>query len=75
MPRYLQVLAVAAAAAGTAVGMLAPAEHQALLDLYNATAGPSWVQNSGWGSGVGDPCADAWQGVQCDESGTHVTFL
>jgi len=36
-------------------------EVSALMDLYEATNGPSWYRNDNWG--VGDPCL--WYGVGC----------
>ncbi|WP_138429452.1 leucine-rich repeat domain-containing protein [Fodinibius saliphilus] len=44
-------------------------DRQALMDLYNATDGDNWVDNSGWGSG--DP-SDSWYGVQVDANGRVV---
>ena len=43
-------------------------EYQALVDLYNATSGPSWKIRTGWMSGT-DPCylnsTSTWWGVGC----------
>jgi Leucine-rich repeat (LRR) protein len=39
-------------------------QRQALVDLYNATGGTNWNNNSNWPDN--DPCADAWYGVGCD---------
>ncbi|MDR8394690.1 hypothetical protein NC796_26365, partial [Aliifodinibius sp. S!AR15-10] len=41
-------------------------DRQALMDLYNATGGSSWKNDSGWGSG--DP-SDSWHGVKVDADG------
>lgn len=38
------------------------AECQALVDLYEQTAGPNWVQNTGW---LIDPNLCGWSGVTC----------
>ncbi|MDR8390253.1 fibronectin type III domain-containing protein, partial [Aliifodinibius sp. S!AR15-10] len=44
-------------------------DRQALMDLYNATDGDGWKNNSGWGSG--DP-SDSWHGVKVDANGRVV---
>jgi hypothetical protein len=36
--------------------MLADSQLQALYDLYQATGGPNWINNSGWASRNDDPC-------------------
>lgn len=46
-------------------------ERDALLDLYTATQGSSWKNNSNWG--FGSPCLSDWYGVNC--VGGQVTFL
>ncbi len=56
-------------------------DFDALMDLYNATDGPSWNFNGGWTSGADgtscDPCdfnnEGPWYGVLCN--GGRVTFL
>ena len=49
---------------------LVPAhERQALVDLYAATRGDAWRNNSGWLTG--DPC-DGWFGIFCSSDGAHV---
>jgi Leucine-rich repeat (LRR) protein len=45
-------------------------ECQALLDLYQSTDGPSWVENWGWNK-TNTPCS--WYDVTCE--GGHVTKL
>lgn len=62
-----------------------PAERAALMDLFRATSGPGWFNNTGWG--IGDPCAPghgtdddadvhgAWHGVDCDPALQHVEML
>lgn len=47
-------------------------EAQALVDLYNATNGASWTNNTNWLT-AGAECT--WFGVTCDGSATHVTGL
>ena len=42
------------------------ADVEALCDLYAATNGAGWAENTGWescGASVSDPCADLWSGV------------
>ena len=45
-------------------------EAAALLRFYNATGGPAWTANVGWGT---DPVVNNWQGVTV--AGGHVTQL
>lgn len=76
MKRVLLLLIVLCAAAGPlewqvvrSGGREAPADiRSTLLELYNSTNGPSWHNNTGWGS-AGDWCS--WYGVDCD-GGRHV---
>ncbi len=49
------------------------AESDALADLYNATDGVNWTNNSNWLTG--DPCVNAWFGITCDVGDTTVTQL
>ena len=51
----------------------AAAELSALMDLYSATNGAAWTNNSGWG--MGDPCFTGWYGVVCDSTHSHITEL
>ncbi|MCW9706766.1 fibronectin type III domain-containing protein, partial [Fodinibius salsisoli] len=44
-------------------------DRAALMDLYKATGGDSWRNNSGWGSG--DP-SDSWHGIETDANGRVV---
>jgi sugar lactone lactonase YvrE len=46
-------------------------DYQPLVDLYNATSGPSWNRNDNWLTGC-SPCG--WYGVTCDGNG-RVTGL
>ncbi|MEZ4993446.1 MAG: HYR domain-containing protein [Saprospiraceae bacterium] len=45
--------------------------YEALIELYDATNGPKWTDNSGWKEGKAgdncDPCT--WKGVICNGSG------
>jgi Leucine-rich repeat (LRR) protein len=47
-------------------------ECQALVALYNATAGSSWTIRTGWLSTL-TPCS--WYGVTCSAGNSHVTQL
>ena len=49
------------------------AECQALVNLYHATNGASWTDNTGW-LATTTPCSTPWYGVVYCESG-HVTKL
>jgi subtilisin family serine protease len=54
-------------------GEITPAtERLVLLNLYAATAGASWKNNSNWNGPPGTECS--WYGVFCDASG-HVTEI
>ncbi|MDX1639052.1 MAG: hypothetical protein R3281_13850, partial [Balneolaceae bacterium] len=44
-------------------------DRQALVDLYEATGGSSWDNNSGWLQG--NP-SDSWYGVEVDADGRVV---
>jgi hypothetical protein len=46
------------------------AEADALIAFYDATDGPNWTNNTGWGS---DPVVGNWYGVTV--SGGHVVFI
>lgn len=41
-------------------------QNMALVALYNSTGGPNWHTDTNWLTG--DPCANAWYGVTCDEN-------
>ncbi len=55
---------------GVVMATTADRDKFALMDLFVATDGPSWRNNSGWLS-FRDPCDDLWFGVTC--SGTNGT--
>ena len=42
---------------------VAPAQRDALVELYNATNGTSWTNNTNWLAGAGTECT--WFGVTC----------
>lgn len=76
MRRFLTVAAVAVmvlTAATTAQAAIPAAERQALVDLYNATNGAGWTDNSNWLGTTGTECS--WFRVTCDGSQTHVVQL
>ena len=52
--------------------LLADAQRDALVALYNSTDGDNWTNNSNWKSG--DPCENEWYGVTCNGGG-DVTSL
>ncbi|MBS0567947.1 MAG: hypothetical protein JSS59_11155 [Proteobacteria bacterium] len=66
-------LLVAAMAAMPAQAAVAPAERNALIDLYNATQGPQWINRAGWLAAAGTECF--WSGVTCDPGQTTVVGL
>ncbi len=44
----------------------------ALIDLYNATNGPNWTDNTGWAEGAAgsncNPCDGTWFGITCNDN-------
>ena len=62
-----------AASVGVAEAAIPTSERQALIDVYNATSGPTWANNAGWLGDVGSECS--WYGVQCDADESHVEVL
>ncbi|MEX1196880.1 MAG: hypothetical protein WEB57_03325, partial [Pseudohongiellaceae bacterium] len=46
---------------------VSPPERAALIDLYNATDGDNWTNNTGWLDVEGTECS--WHGVHCDGTG------
>jgi len=49
------------------------AEREALVDIYNHCGGYRWVHQANWLKG--DPCSNAWYGVQCDPTNSTIVFL
>ncbi|GMI32092.1 hypothetical protein TeGR_g2970 [Tetraparma gracilis] len=47
-------------------------DRAALVEIYQSTFGPGWLNSSGWLEG--DPCLDAWLGVGCGEDGRVTTL-
>ena len=45
-------------------------EREALMAIFNATSGPTWAANAGWGTGLP---ACGWFGITCD--GGHITMM
>src|SRR6218665_443203 len=62
-----------ASLATTVQAALPPTQHQDLVDLYNASNGPAWTNNSNWLTG--DPCTNGWFGVACDLGETTVVRI
>ncbi|WP_158600406.1 hypothetical protein [Fibrisoma montanum] len=64
------------ATATTSLTVISSPDYQPLVDLYNATNGPNWTNNTGWLSGC-DPCTgnggSPWSGVQCQNG--RVTYI
>lgn len=63
---------VLAAAAVPAQAAIPAAQRQALIDLYNATNGAAWRDNTGWLGAAGTECS--WYGVTCD-GGQQTTVI
>ena len=58
-------------AASITLSALAPAQRQALVDIYLALSGPNWPEQKGWENytnASNDPCMAEWSGVTCDSS-------
>ena len=70
--RYALLLA-AAMAAGSAQAAVPASERQALLALFEATAGSQWTERAGWRGPAGSECQ--WTGVRCDDQQRHVIGL
>ncbi|XP_076939084.1 protein STRUBBELIG-RECEPTOR FAMILY 3-like [Bidens hawaiensis] len=49
-----------------------PADVSAINNLYAALGSPALP---GWTASAGDPCAEAWQGVACDETKTNIISI
>ncbi len=60
-------------AAGSAKAQIPAIERNALLALYNATNGASWLNRTGWTGAAGTECT--WFGVTCDAGQTTVIAL
>ncbi len=71
--RAAAVAMVLLAAATMAQAAIPAAERQALVDLYNATNGAGWTDNSNWNGAPGTECN--WFGVTCDGGQTTVMQL
>ena len=48
-------------------------EYQALADIFNNMNGLNWRNKTNWMNG--DPCAQAWAGVNCSQSSVISVFL
>ncbi|MDR2333611.1 MAG: hypothetical protein LBE61_09025 [Burkholderiaceae bacterium] len=78
MPRFMPIRTTLAAL-GWAIctlpahAALDPSDKAVLENIYNSTGGPGWSDRTNWMAG--DPCANAWYGVTCDASATHVTQI
>ncbi|MFT3779037.1 MAG: IPTL-CTERM sorting domain-containing protein [Ottowia sp.] len=68
--RLLASIALAASVLPAAAAIPA-SERQVLLDLYAATAGAGWTNNTNWNGAAGTECT--WFGVNCDAGEDHVT--
>ncbi|KPA10489.1 protein containing DUF1566 [Candidatus Magnetomorum sp. HK-1] len=53
--------------------VISSTERQALLDLFNATSGDSWVNHSNWIGYTGTECT--WYGVTCNAEKNHITAI
>ena len=71
--RRVLIPLVLLAGAAPAFAIIPSLERTALIDLYNQTGGPSWVDNTGWLGAVGTECN--WYGVVCDAQETRVEEL
>jgi len=71
--RRLLVLTAVFVIAQPAFAAIPQAERDALINLYNAAAGPQWTTHSGWTGVAGTECS--WSGVSCDAGQTTVVGL
>lgn len=56
-----------------ASAIIPTAERQALIDLYDATGGDSWFDNTNWNGSAGTECT--WFGVTCNATFDSVTEI
>ena len=59
-------------------GSLPAAERNALVDLFNSTAGSWWSSHAGWAADnnvSNDPCTMQWSSVTCSTSPQHVVCV
>ena len=59
-------------ACGGAAADVVPGDRAALVDLYTATGGAGWTDNTGWNTPAG---VCTWFGVTCSGDGSRVTSL
>ncbi len=67
------LMLVAAMLAMPSQAAVAPAERNALIDLYNSAQGSQWTNRAGWLGAAGTECS--WSGVTCDAGQTTVVGL
>jgi Leucine-rich repeat (LRR) protein len=67
LPLCALVLATSASAA------IPTSQRDALIAIYDATAGPNWNNSAGWKGAAGTECD--WFGVDCNFEQTHVLSL
>lgn len=67
------VVCCVALIAASASAAIPPTERTALIDLYNATGGASWIDRTNWLGAAGTECT--WFGVTCDDAQTTVVEL
>ncbi len=56
-----------------AIAAIPSSQRDALISIYNSTAGASWKNNAGWLGAPGTECS--WYGVQCDDAQANATQL
>ena len=54
-------------------------DYNALMAFYNSTNGQDWDNQNGWADGAAgiscEPCADQWEGIECDNNRVIEIFL
>lgn len=70
---FAVLLCFAGLAVHQAQAAIPAGERQALVELYNATGGAGWTNNTGWLGGAGTECQ--WHGVVCNGAEDHVVTL
>jgi hypothetical protein len=69
----LITLLAACCGIGVRAQQIPQSEFNALVDLYNATDGPNWTNNTGWNTTTNNVGGGGWFGVTVENS--HVTEL
>lgn len=73
LEKFKYVFIIAILSAFNVWSAVPQAKREALVALYHATDGDHWTVNSNWLKG--DPCDDAWYGIQCFNNNTQIYYI